>query len=74
MNNATVTNDAGVKRVNGLSLMDYSRMEGVVDLPGAVKGKFAKALMLEAEAGETTPEAYAQLEQAVQYEANALAA
>ena len=51
--------------VNGMSLMDFSRLEGVMDLPMAVRGKFAKALMLEAEAGKTTPEAEAALDAAV---------
>ena len=74
METAIVTNDAGVKRVGGMSLMDFSRQDGVGDLPASVKGKFAKALMLEAEAGKTTTEALAQLDAAVQYEANALAA
>ena len=44
----------------------YYKLEGVKDLrPMKVRGNFAKALMLEDQAGKTTPEAEAALEEAI---------
>ena len=54
------------KEDGGKKIMQFYRMEGVRDLtPMKARGAFAKALMLEDEAGQTTPDALAQLELAI---------
>lgn len=48
-------------------VMDYYKLKGVKDIkPMRARAHFAKALMLEAAAGKTTPEAERVLEQAIQ--------
>jgi len=50
-----------------LTAMDFYRLDGVKDLkPMKARGCFAKALVLEHLAGETTPEAEEQLELAIE--------
>jgi hypothetical protein len=64
MSNSTAA-PASIKKVNGMTLLDFSKMEGVGDLPMRVRAAFGRALMAEAEAGYTTEEAYKHLEDAV---------
>lgn len=73
MSNAAST-PASIKKVNGLTLLDFSKMDGVGDLPMRVRAAFGRALMAEAEAGHTTEEAYKHLEDAVAAEASLAAA
>jgi hypothetical protein len=48
-------------------ITDFYREDGVKDIvPMKARGLFAKALMLEANAGETTPEAEAELDKAIE--------
>jgi hypothetical protein len=49
-------------------ILNISREAGVGDLPMRVRSKFARALLLEREAGHTTPEALAKLDEAVHAE------
>jgi hypothetical protein len=49
--------------------MDFYKQEGVKDLkPMKARGLFARALMIEEEAGKTTPEAEEQLNLAIEAE------
>lgn len=53
-------------RTKANKIMYYYKLEGVKDIePMKARGMFAKALMLEDEAGHTTPEAEELLEAAI---------
>lgn len=57
-----------VKSYVDMTLMDVSKLDGVADLPLAVRGKFAQALKKESEGNHEAAEAL--LEQAVTNELN----
>lgn len=70
MNNPT-SSSASIKKVNGMSLLDFTKQDGVGDLPMKIRAAFGRALMTEAEAGHTTEEAMQHLNDAVAAEAAA---
>lgn len=52
---------------HGKKITDFYKLEGVKDIqPMKARGLFAKALMLEHNAGHTTPEAEEALDEAIQ--------
>lgn len=55
------------KETDGRKIMEFYKLPGVRDLkPMKVRGHFAKALMIEAAAGKTTPEAEKELDIAIE--------
>jgi hypothetical protein len=55
-----------VDKIQVKKVTDFYKMEGVADIkPMKARGYFAKALMLEHNAGKCTPEAEAALDQAI---------
>ena len=58
-----------IRRISMIALKDYYKQPGVVDLmPLKKRLHFAKALMIEDEAGGTTPEAEEQLNLALAFD------
>lgn len=58
---------AGIKGATNKRIMEFYRMEGVRDIqPMKARAAFAKALLLEEQAGQTTEEAETLLDQAIE--------